>query len=201
MRHAWAPVAVGMLLWSATTHAQQERIDVGLLLGTTKTTDEGTALQFKRERTWQATLAWYVWSGERVRLAIELPFLAAPAFEVTTPGGSLPLEYAWLSLTPGVRVVAPVGGGRFSVWGSAGAGYARYSESVHNVDGSPNTDQRDTNTGAFHVGGGVDARGLGWLGFRAEIRTVMTGPRNFSIPTPRENVHNTAFSGGLVVRF
>lgn len=200
MRHIWALVLVGLVLSSPVALAQ-ERLDVGLMLGTTKTTDEGAALQFKRERTWQATLAWYVWSGDRVRLAIELPFLAAPAFEVTTSGNSLPLEYAWLSLTPGVRVVLPVREGTFSVFGTVGGGYARYSESVHKVDGSPNPNQRDTNTGAFHVGGGVDARGFGWLGFRAEIRDVITGPRNFSVPTPGSTVHNIASSGGLVVRF
>lgn len=200
MRRIWALVSAGLLL-SAPLARAQERIDVGLMLGTTNTTDEGAALQFKRERTWQATLAWYVWSGNRARLAIEVPFLAAPAFEITTPGASLPLEYAWLSLTPGLRVVWPVGAGTFSVFGTTGAGYARYSESVHKVDGSPNPAQRDTNTGAFHVGGGVDVRAWGWLGFRGEVRDVMTGARNFSIATPRPTVHNVASSFGLVVRF
>ena len=199
MRHVWG-VVVAALLISPLSAQAQERIDVGLMLGTTRTTDEGAALQFKRERTWQATLAWSVWSRERIRLAIEVPFLAAPAFEVTTPGGSLPLEYAWLSLTPGVRATLPVHRA-FSVFGTIGAGYARYSESVHKVDGSANPNQKDTNTGAFHVGGGVEARGVGWLGLRAEIRDVITGPRNFSVPTPRPTVHNVAFSGGMVVRF
>lgn len=175
-------------------------IDVGLLLGTTRPTDEGTVLQFHREKTFQATFGWRVWSGNRASVAIEVPFLASPAFEVTTPGASLPLEYAALYLTPGVRISTPVGR-PFSVFGTVGAGYARYSESKLKADKSPNPNQRDTNTGAFHIGGGVDVRGLGWLGFRGEIRDVITGARNFSIPTPGPMVHNIASSAGLVVRF
>jgi hypothetical protein len=50
-----------------------------------------------------------------------------------------------------------------AVFGSAGGGYARYSESKERANGSPNPSQRDTNTGALRLGGGVDARALRWL--------------------------------------
>ena len=199
MRQPWI-LAVTALLLSPAVAPAQDRIDVGLLLGTTRPTNEGTVLQFHREKTFQATLGWRVWSGNRAHIAIEVPFLASPAFEVTTPGASLPLEYAALYLTPGVRISTPAGR-PFSVFGTVGAGYARYSESKHKADGSPNPNQQDTNTGAFHVGGGVDVRGLGWLGFRAEVRDVITGARKFSIATPGPMVHNIASSAGLVVRF
>ena len=199
MRRIWMLTSAVLLLYPH--HARADHgIDIGLLLGTTRPTDEGSALQFHREKTFQATLGWRVWSGTRVAVAIDVPFLASPAFEVTTPGASLPLEYASLYLTPGVRVSAPLGRA-VSVFGTLGAGYARYSESKLKADKSPNPSQKDTNTGAFHVGGGVDVRGLGWLGFRAEVRDVITGARNFSIPTPGPMVHNIASSGGLVVRF
>jgi hypothetical protein len=82
-----------------------------------------------------------------------------------------------------------------------GGGYARYSESKLRADDSPNPQQRDTNTGAVQFGGGVDVRGFRWLGFRGEVRDVLTGARKFSIPTPGGYVHNVAVSGGLVVRF
>ena len=87
------------------------------------------------------------------------------------------------------------------MFGAAGAGYARYSESKLRVDDSPNPAQRDTNTDAIQFGGGLDVRALRWLGFRAEVRDVFTGVRNFSIATPGARVHNVAGSGGLVVRF
>ena len=199
MRPAFALIAATLFLTSRPVGAE-ERIDVGLLLGTTRPTDEGTTLQFKREITYQATLGWRICSGKRVAIAIEVPFLASPAFEVTTPGNALPLEYASLYLTPGVRVILPTGG-PVSVFGTAGAGYARYSESKLKADRSPNPNQQDTNAGAVHVGGGVDVRGLGWLGFRAEVRDIITGARKFSIATPGPAVHNVASSAGLVVRF
>src|SRR5438128_5039336 len=82
----------------------QTRIDIGLLLGSTKATDEDTVLQFDRATTYQATFAWRLWQSEAVRVAVEVPFIASPAFVVTTVGRSLPKEYASLYLTPGVRV-------------------------------------------------------------------------------------------------
>ena len=194
------PLVMLALLLSLRPVQAADRIDVGLLLGTTKATDEEAVLQFHREITYQATFAWRIWSGTRAGVAIEVPFLASPAFEVTTPGASLPLEYASLYVTPGVRLTLPVQSG-LSVFGTVGAGFARYTESKLKADKSPNPNQQDTNTGAFHIGGGLDVRALGWLGFRGEIRDVITGPRRFSIPTPGPTVHNLIPSIGLVVRF
>jgi opacity protein-like surface antigen len=191
-------LAAALTLWSAGASAQT-RFDVGLLLGSTRTTDEGSVLQFDRGTTYQATFAWDVWRGDSAKLSIEVPFIASNAFTIITPGSSLPLEYASLYLTPGARVTvmpeAPV-----SVFGSIGAGYARYSESKLRADRSANPGQRDTNAGALQFGAGVDVRGFGWLGFRGEVRDVYTGARNFSIPVPGPKVHNVIVSGGLVVR-
>ena len=187
-------------LCGRSAFADEARFDVGLLLGSTRATDEGTVLTFDRATTYQATFAWDVVRGDSAKLSIELPFIASPAFTVLTPGNTLPLEYASLYLTPAARVTllpkAPV-----SVWGSVGGGYARYSESKLREDRSPNPGQRDTNAGALEYGGGVDVRGFGWLGFRGEVRDVYTGPRNFSLPTPAPKVHNVVASGGLIVRF
>ncbi len=176
------------------------RVDVGLLIGSTRATDETPVLQFDRGTTYQSTLGWRLWQRGPVRLSVDVPFIASPALTVTTPGPSLPLEYASLYLTPGIRVTI-LPDGPVSLFGAVGAGYARYSESKLRADRSPNPPQRDTNTGAVDVGGGVDVRGFGWLGFRAEIRDLYTGPRNFAITTPRNRVHNVVASGGLVVRF
>lgn len=197
-----APTLAALLVWSllAAPASADTRADVGLLLGSTRATDDAPVLQFDRATTYQLTFGWRIWQRGTVRLSADLPFIASPAFTVTTPGPSLPLEYASLYLTPGLRVtILPAG--PVSVFGAVGAGYARYSESKLRADRSPNPLQRDTNTGAVAVGGGVDVRGFGRLGFRAEIRDVYTGPRNFAITTPRNRVHNVVASGGLVVRF
>lgn len=187
------------VLWAVPASAQP-RVDVGLLMGSTSTSDEGGVLQFERGRTFQATLAWRVWRNESVAVAIEAPFIATPDFDVATSGRSLPKAYAALYLTPGVRVTV-FSDHTVSIFGAVGAGYARYSESKLRVDGSPNPGQRDTNTDAFQFGGGVDVRALRWLGFRAEVRDLYTGARTFSISTPGGRVHNIVTSGGLVLRF
>jgi hypothetical protein len=180
--------------------AAQSRFDVDLLLGSTRTTDEGSVLQFDRGTTYQATFALSVWRGGAADLSVEVPFIASPAFTVVPPRAAVPLEYASLYLTPGIRVTV-LPRAQVSFFGAIGGGYARYSESKLKADRSPNLDQRDTNAGALQVGGGVDVRGFGWLGFRAELRDVYTGARNFSLATPAPPVHNVIGSGGFVVRF
>ena len=188
------------LLASRNAVAGETRFDVGLLLGSTRATDEGSVLTFDRATTYQATFAWDVLRGDVAKLSIEVPFIASPAFTVLTPGNSLPLEYASLYLTPALRVTF-LPRAAVSAWGSVGGGYARYSESKLREDRSANPGQRDTNAGALEYGGGVDVRGFGWLGFRGEVRDVYTGARNFSLPTPAPSVHNVIISGGLIVRF
>ncbi len=176
----------------------QGRLDVGLLLGSTRATDDGPLLRFDRGTTYQATVAWRLWESV-AQLSVEVPFIASPAFTVIPANASLPLEYASLYLTPGIRVaVSPRK--QVSFFAAVGAGYARYSESRLKGDRSANPAQRDTNAGAFQFGAGVDVRGLGWLGFRGEVRDVFTGARTFSLPTPDPMVHNIVGSGGLVIR-
>jgi hypothetical protein len=193
-------VAVVVLGVGSLDASAQSRFDVGLLLGSTRATDEGTVLQFDRGTTYQATFAWRVWRRDAGQLSIEVPFIASPAFTAVPPRASAPLEYASLYLTPGIRItVQPTA--QVSFFGAIGGGYARYSESKLKGDRSPNPDQRDTNAGALQFGGGVDVRGPGWLGFRGELRDVYTGARNFSLATPGPRVHNVIGSGGLVVRF
>jgi len=199
----WMARLVAMLLLLcgyAARAAADTRFDVGLLLGSTMATNEAPVLQFDRGTTYQATFGWDVWRRGPVRLSVDVPFIASPAFTVTTAGRSLPLEYASLYLTPGVRVTA-LPRGRVAIFGALGGGYARYSESKLRADRSPNPQQRDTNAGAVAFGGGVDVRGFGWLGFRADVRDVYTGARNFSLATPGNRVHNVVASGGFVVRF
>jgi len=192
-------VCVACALASGEASAQS-RFDVGLLLGSTRATDEGSVLRFDRATTYQATFGWRLWQGDAAQLSVEVPFIASPAFTVIPASASLPLEYASLYLTPGIRVTAfpPK---EVSFFGAVGAGYARYSESRLTGDRAPNPAQRDTNAGAFQIGGGVDIRGTRWLGLRGEVRDVYTGARSFSLTTPRPMVHNVVGSAGVVVRF
>lgn len=189
-------------LWTTEALAQEARgrFEAGLLVGWTKTSAEGSALTFDVSSTYQATFAWRIWQGNAASLSIEVPFLAAPALGVKTEGGALPKEYASLYLTPGVRVTYRPER-RVSLFGAVGGGYARYSESKLRLDNSPNPQQQDTNAGALQLGGGINVRGSDWLGLRGEVRDLYTGPRNFSVATPGERVHNVIGSVGIVLRF
>jgi len=199
MRTVWSLALLGLVLTAGAARGD-DRVDVDLLLGSTRATDERTALQFGRALTYQATFAWRVWKNDRAAVSIEVPFLASPAFEVRTPVNSLPKEYASLYLTPGVRVTLPVRRA-VSAFVAAGGGYARYSESKVRRDDSPNPTQQDTNTAAIQFGGGITVRTWSWLGFHGEIRDVYTGARRFSIPTPGSSVHNVVASGGFALEF
>src|SRR5438034_10137581 len=95
-------VALAVFGIGAVEASAQGRFDVGLLLGSTRATDEGTVLQFDRGTTYQATFAWRVWRTDAANVSIEVPFIASPAFTVVTSGASLPLEYSSLYLTPGL---------------------------------------------------------------------------------------------------
>ena len=166
MRTVTLAALLSLVLSAGRAHGD-DRIDVGLLLGSTRATDEGTVLRFDRALTYQATLAWRIWRTDHAAVAIEVPFLASPAFSVATLGNSLPKEYASLYLTPGLRVTWPVRGA-VSAFAAGGAGYARYSESRLRRDGGPNPNQEDTNTGALQFGGGLDVRG--WFAARLPRR-------------------------------
>jgi hypothetical protein len=179
--------------------AGQGRFDVALLLGSTGATDAGPTLQFDRGKTYQATFAWRVWERDAVALAVEVPFITSPAFNVVRADRPT-YAYASLYLTPGVRVAA-FPRRTVSVFGAVGGGYALYTEGQTRIDGAPNPQPRDTNTDAIQFGGGVDVRALQWLAFRGEVRDINTGARQFSIPTPHERVHNVIVSVGFLVGF
>src|SRR5205809_702839 len=83
MKMATAVAVAGVVIGVGRAEtAAQSRFDVGLLLGSTRTTDEGTVLQFDRGTTYQATFAWPVWRTDAAELSVEVPFIASPAFTV-----------------------------------------------------------------------------------------------------------------------
>ena len=71
MRRNATVMAVGMgvaLSLSMGEASAQSRVDVGLLLGSTRATDEGAVLQFDRGTTYQATFAWRIVSTDAASL-------------------------------------------------------------------------------------------------------------------------------------
>lgn len=193
-----AATCVACVLWGSTAFAQS-RADIGLLGGWTGAGDEGPVLQFNFGTVYEVSFAKRIFAGDRVDVAIEVPFLAANSLSIKTAGAALPREFAALSLTPGIRLmVAPRR--RVSVFGAFGAGFASYEESARRADGSPNPGRQTNTTGAVSFGGGVDVRTGSWLGLRGEVREVISGARRFSIATPGERAHQVVVTLGFVIR-
>jgi len=194
-----AAVMCLLIIFGSGQASAQGRLDIGALGGWTKPSGAGSVMQFNFGTTYELSVAGRIWAGDRIDLAIEVPFLATNSLSVKTPGGSLPREYAVLSLTPGIRVMLATSR-MVSVFGAVGGGFAAYDESTLRADGSPNPDAQSNSTGAISFGGGIDVRTGSWLGLRGEVRDVITGTRRFSIPTPNERVQNLVITIGLVIR-
>ncbi|HZQ92516.1 MAG TPA: hypothetical protein VFA60_12035 [Terriglobales bacterium] len=191
--------------------SQERNNEVGLLLGAIKTPDTTARLtapatapvRIGTGLSLQATYARKLTSSPRAAVYLEVPFVATPSTDVSSPFTAAPRNYASLFITPGVRVAfAPNSG--ISPWLAVGGGYARFDESSTRIDGAPNASPRGANSGAAQFGGGVDFKTpvkiLFPIGLRAEVRDFYSNQPNFGAPTD-DRQHNVVFSGGIVLKF
>lgn len=199
------------ILWLPAARAQDNhKNELGLLLGGAKTqtlnitAQSGTNVEFGTGFTFQATYARRLASLRGAELYFEVPFLAAPQVDITSPNGTVPANFASLFITPGLRVKL-VPDARVSPWLALGGGYANFDESAERVDGSPNTGSTGSHRGAVQFGGGIDLRTpikvLFPIGLRVEVRDVYSGKPNYNVDTGGGFQHNLVFSGGLVLHF
>lgn len=178
--------------------------ELGLLLGSNsvvQNTPSGATLDFGHGLTFGLTYA-HIWPvSKSVSLGLEVPFEAGPSLDVSSSNPSVPRNYAFLFVTPGLRVrFRPEGTVR--PWLSVGGGYARFDESSSLVTGLPNVSPRGTNTGAAQFGAGVDIRTpvkvLFPVGFRLELRDFYTGQPRLNL-TQGGCQNNLLFSGGITL--
>src|SRR5215471_10392325 len=101
--HRTLPAVVLALMATSAPARAQSRAEVGFLLGSSRTTNEGAVLEFDRGATYQATFAWRLWRVAAVDVSVEVPFIATPAFSVKAADRSVPLELDTLYLAPGIR--------------------------------------------------------------------------------------------------
>ena len=192
-------------------HAQDgNRNEVGLLLGIHATpglTVPNPAfddIEFGTGVTFQATYARHLAEHERVRLSLELPFLAAPTVKIETANGSVPLQYASLFLTPGLRVSFKPRAA-VSPWLSIGAGYALFEQASELQSGAANFNTALQHTGAVQFGAGVNiptpVRVLFPISVRVEVRDLYSGKPDYNVDTGGGLQHNLVFSGGFAVHF
>src|ERR1051325_3784291 len=206
-RHAavfFALVAMAVCSANGETGGKNE---IGLLLGATATPArrlaDGSQVAFESGVVFQATYARQLKRSHAAALFVELPFVASPLVDLSSSNVSVPANYAYLFVTPGVRVKvkpdSPV-----SPWVSLGGGYGYFEESKQRQDGST-IPRIDAGRAALQFGGGVDFRTpiriLFPIGFRAEVRDFYSGKPDFRTDATGSPQHNVVFSGGLVVHF
>ncbi|MFB3813511.1 MAG: hypothetical protein ACE14L_05315 [Terriglobales bacterium] len=197
-----------LLVASAFAGAQEEKNELGLLLGSIVSPDPKTAGSAPRNidigagLSFQATYGRRI-AGDTVAVYLEIPFVAMPNAGVSSSVTEVIEAYASLFVTPGVRVkFAPEG--KLSPWLAAGGGYGNFEEGSRNQAGGAIA-SHNTHTGVLQFGGGVDVntgvRLLVPLSLRAEVRDFYSASPAFNTAIDRKRQHNVVFSGGFVIHF
>ncbi|HTC95248.1 MAG TPA: hypothetical protein VK699_17515 [Terriglobales bacterium] len=113
----------------------------------------------------------------------------------------LPDDFSSVFITPSVKVKF-LPGAAIAPFISAGGGVALFNSVTTDAHGIA-ISHRNTTTGAFQVGGGVDIKTpIPRLGVRAEVREFLTGRPEFE-PAVRfpDHLQNLFVGGGIVLRF
>ena len=148
--------------------------------------------------------------GHHTAVYAGLDFFASPNdVHASQPASDVSPEYAYLFLTPHVRVKFNAGGA-FQPWLLFGGGYADFAPAQPR---SGNVNVSGTgNSGTFEFGGGVDTKPLIHLkglpligslpiGARAEVRDFYSGQPDYGLPTTSSRQNNVLITGGLVLHF
>jgi opacity protein-like surface antigen len=185
--------------------AADHKNEVGLLLGGISTSDRTItsgpgSINVSTGITYQATYARLLKQTEHVGIYFEVPFVASPLQDISSANPAVPLNYASLFITPGVKFkFRPEQ--RVSPFVAVGGGYGRFDESEDLVSGVSNPGPRGTNTGVFQFGGGFDVKVFSRISLRGEVRDFYTAVPQYRVLTESGSQHNVVFSGGFVVHF
>lgn len=207
---------VAVLAGSASAQVHPDDVqahnEIGLQIGATLTPSvdlkSGQSVEYGRSLALGADYDYRITRG-RAAVYAGVDFLASPLdVKASTPPPNLSEEYAYLFLTPHVRVKWNPSG-TLQPWGEVGGGYANFAPAQPRV---PLTKVGgDGSTGAFVFGGGLDTKplvhlplpGLGkiGLGTRTEVRDFVSGQPNYGVPVSTDRLHTVALTTGLLLRF
>ena len=200
---------LGLLAPAARAQEKQEKNEVGLVIGATVTPSRNFSTGTTPSASFDGSLALGAEYDRRlvgdkhVALSAGADFLASPLdVKISNPPPDLSGEYAYIFLTPHVRVKFNPRG-TFSPWVLLGGGYARFLEKKPVADP---TFVRGTNSGTLVYGGGVDTRPLVRvfhipIGFRTEVRDLYSGSPNYNQTVRGDLQHNVVFTGGFLIKF
>ena len=201
-------ISVLVVLGAVSLAAQSEanKNDIGLVIGATITPSvsltTGQSLNFNSSLALGAEYD-RLFVARRTAVYAGVDFLASP-FDVklSYPPADVPRSYAYLFLTPHVRVKFN-GGGAFEPWLLFGGGYARFSAAPPaNVPSFRGANNR----GALEFGGGIDTKSIVHvlklpIGFRLAVRDFYSGTPNYNQSLSNDRQNNVVYTGGLLSRF
>lgn len=206
-------LSAGALFAQGTASGAAEKNEIGLVIGATETPAIGLAQGGSIHLNSSIALgAEYdrLLLGRHTTLSAGVDFLASPAdVKVSYPSANVTPEYAYLFLTPHIRVKFN-SQGTWQPWLLFGGGYADFAPAAPRDELVKVSGQG--NSGTLEFGAGVDTRplihfnGLPLIGSlpiggRFEVRDFYSGQPKYGVPTNGSRQNNVVLTGGLVVRF
>ena len=210
-KRLWIAVLSVMALLAASAAAQDEKNEVGVVVGRTFISDQGIhnasyfdpIIHFGKGFSFAGEYAHRFWvtpiysiAGEVVAMDDHQTKLNAGDY----PDAVVPTSISSYFITPAARVnLFPTTA--VSPWVSLGAGFGHFSESNTLVYGGSNPGK--STTGAVIEGGiGLDVRVWRHLSIRGEVRDFWSGEPDFPLaPTGHSRMHNYLVGGGAFWRF
>jgi opacity protein-like surface antigen len=204
-------ILLGVTMLAASALAQDERNEVGGLIGRTFISDQG----IKGATFFDPIIhsgKGLTFEGEYARRFIVTPIwsISAEALIVYNPDEDLnageyghavvPHDYKQLFITPAARVnLFPTTA--VSPWVSLGAGFGHFSEDKGLVYGTTNPGKSTTGA-VIEAGIGLDVRVWKKASIRGEVRDFWSGEPDFPLaPTGKTRQHNFFVGGGAFWRF
>jgi hypothetical protein len=208
-----------VFMGDARGHAQtgasrpSTRNEIGLQIGATETPSiglaDGGAIHLNSSLALGAEYDRQL-LGCRTALYVGIDFVASPLdVKASFPAANLSPEYAYLFLTPNVRLKFNQGGS-FAPWLLFGGGYADFSPAQPRAGGVNVAGAGST--GTLEFGGGLDTKpvvrlkgipliGALPIGGRVEARDFFSGQPNYGVPTDGSRQNSIVLTGGLLLRF
>ena len=194
-----------LLVCACTLTAFAQENEIAVLVGGTKTGDKGlrsgqtVKAAFDGATSYEINYAKRMVDGELASLHWELLIAGAPNTGVKSTNLLLPRNYSSIFFTPGLKVkLFPKG---VSPYVAAGLGLGRFSADATNLNGQPNTSDRNNTTWVFNYGGGVDIPIFPHIALRGEIRDFIAGTPKLNSQLFEKREHNVFVGGGVVVRW
>jgi opacity protein-like surface antigen len=207
----WIAVLSVVSVLAASAAAQDEKNEIGGMLGRTFVSDQGIknasyfdpTIHFGKGLSFEAEYARRFLVTPIYSVAAEVPLVYNHDMDLnagTTLHAVVPNDLRALFVTPAARVnLFPTTA--VSPWVSLGAGFGHFSENNTLVYGGTNTGKSTTGF-VLQAGLGLDVKVWRKLSIRGEVRDFWSGEPSFPLaPTGKSRMHNYFLSGGAFWRF